>query len=163
MVRFHFTAGLAMRNGWGLWTNSPLAQHLKSFGIQHPDDMSGAILETLWCRLHGQPFRLEERGAISTAWWQGNEPPPQSATTPDGSQIDFRETVHVTGSNGLPRGIHIGRSTRDKSFWAFENGVGVYRLDGQMLLQAQNEDYWKNWESNQASQAIGAAAPQPER
>lgn len=42
----HFGAGMAMRNSWGLWHNSPLAQHIKeTYGLGHADDMSGLILE----------------------------------------------------------------------------------------------------------------------
>lgn len=71
MIEYHFSLGLNMRNGWGLWAGSPLAQHLQQLGVTHPDDMSGAILKTFWRRRHGrdlwvkaakttQPSRQEE-------------------------------------------------------------------------------------------------------
>ena len=45
MARIHHSLGRHIRNAWGLWTDSPLAQHLKSeHGVEHPDDMSGHIL-----------------------------------------------------------------------------------------------------------------------
>lgn len=41
----HHHIGRYLRNEWGLWQNSPLAQDLKdNHGITHPDDMSHAIL-----------------------------------------------------------------------------------------------------------------------
>ena len=61
MVRYHFSLGLSIRNGWGLWHDSPLARYMQQLGFTHPDDMSGVILETFWCKRHGTDFRLEER------------------------------------------------------------------------------------------------------
>jgi hypothetical protein len=50
----HFTAGMAMRNEWGLWAEtSPIKtdfiQRFKLFG--HADDMSGIILEGVRAKL----------------------------------------------------------------------------------------------------------------
>ncbi len=44
----HHSLGRHLRNKWGLWRGSPLAEHLRErFGrvLLHPDDMSHAILE----------------------------------------------------------------------------------------------------------------------
>ncbi len=65
MIKYHFSLGLNIRNGWGLWRGSPLAKHMQDLGFIHPDDMSGVILNTFWCKRHGQDFRLEERAAAS--------------------------------------------------------------------------------------------------
>jgi hypothetical protein len=63
MIQYHMGLGTGLRNSWGLWHGSALAKHLQELGFTHPDDMSGVILETFWCKRHGQPFRLEERAA----------------------------------------------------------------------------------------------------
>lgn len=63
MIKYHFSLGLNMRNGWGLWGDSPLAKHIRELGFVHPDTMSGVILETFWCKRHGQDLRLAERAA----------------------------------------------------------------------------------------------------
>jgi hypothetical protein len=43
--------GQFLRNEWGLWKDSALAQHLRQVhGIDHPDDMSHLIL-TRYCRV----------------------------------------------------------------------------------------------------------------
>lgn len=43
-VQLHHTLGRHLRNEWGLWQDSPLARYFKQQGIEHPDDMSHAIL-----------------------------------------------------------------------------------------------------------------------
>ena len=48
----HHTLGAYLRNAWGLWFNSRLAQHLRALGISHPDDMSAYILATYYCHWH---------------------------------------------------------------------------------------------------------------
>ena len=45
LVMHHFGLGTWMRNAWGLWHESPLAQDLVKRGVEHPDNMSGYILE----------------------------------------------------------------------------------------------------------------------
>jgi hypothetical protein len=65
MIKYHFGLGLNIRNGWGLWAGSPLAKHMRELGFIHPDDMSGVILGTFWCKRHGQDFRLKERAEAS--------------------------------------------------------------------------------------------------
>lgn len=64
MIQYHFSLGLSIRNGWGLWRGGPLAKHMAELGFTHADAMSGVILETSWCKRHGQDFRLEERAAL---------------------------------------------------------------------------------------------------
>ncbi len=63
MVAYHMGLGARLRNTWGLWQGSALAQHLQELGFNHPDDMSAVILGTFWCKRHGQDFRLGERAA----------------------------------------------------------------------------------------------------
>ena len=59
MMDYHFGLGAGLRNSWGLWGNSRLAQYFQDMGIHHADDMSGIILDTFWCKLHGQSFNLD--------------------------------------------------------------------------------------------------------
>jgi hypothetical protein len=63
MIKYHFSLGLNIRNGWGLWAGSPLAKYMQGLGFTHPDNMSGVILETFWRKRHGQDLRLEELAA----------------------------------------------------------------------------------------------------
>jgi len=41
----HHSLGRYLRNTWGLWKGSPLAEHMKTAqGVEHPDDMSHALI-----------------------------------------------------------------------------------------------------------------------
>jgi hypothetical protein len=70
MVKYHFSLGMSIRNSWGLRRGSPLAKHLHELGFIHPDDMSGVVLETFWCKRHQQPFRLKEKAQVCRAFWE---------------------------------------------------------------------------------------------
>lgn len=73
MALYHHGLGTALRNSWGLWGRSALAEHMRELGFTHPDDMSGVILGTFWCNRHGQEFRLEERAAKYRTYWKAAE------------------------------------------------------------------------------------------
>src|SRR5690606_10090588 len=73
MAIYHFGLGLNIRNGWGLWKGGPLAQHMRELGFTHPDDMSGLILDTFWCKRHGKDLRLEERAAKYKEYWDATK------------------------------------------------------------------------------------------
>ncbi len=57
----HSELSLDIRNGWGLTRGSVLAKHMEELGFTDPDEMSWVIVDTFWCKRHGQDFRLEER------------------------------------------------------------------------------------------------------
>jgi len=61
MRRYHLGLGMRIRNDWRLWAGGPLAKHMEALGFEHPDNMSGVILSTFWCKRHGEDFRLDER------------------------------------------------------------------------------------------------------
>ena len=65
MIQYHMSLGLMIRNGWGLWGDSPLAKYMRELGFTHPDYMSGAILSTFWRKRHGQDVNLEELKAVA--------------------------------------------------------------------------------------------------
>ena len=44
VIRYHRGLGTWIRNSWGLWRNSQLAEYFRNMGIQHPDDVSHEIL-----------------------------------------------------------------------------------------------------------------------
>lgn len=54
----HMTGGMAMRNAWGLWgKDSQLKRDaIATYGIAHPDDISGLINAWLWARERGEEF-----------------------------------------------------------------------------------------------------------
>jgi hypothetical protein len=52
LIVFHMGWGMAIRNGFGLWQGNDAL--LESCGVQHPDDASGVIIESVWRRLNDQ-------------------------------------------------------------------------------------------------------------
>jgi hypothetical protein len=54
----HFSAGMGLRNGWGLWQkDSPVKlDAVKTYGIAHADDLSGLIMEWAWAKVRGEDF-----------------------------------------------------------------------------------------------------------
>lgn len=45
LAQAHHSIGRDIRNDWGFWTDSNLKRELISLGLEHPDDMSGLILQ----------------------------------------------------------------------------------------------------------------------
>lgn len=44
-TELHHSLGRHLRNEWGLWHDSPLAQHLKAVhDVEHPDDMTHFLI-----------------------------------------------------------------------------------------------------------------------
>lgn len=67
---FGFMHGMSVRNSWGLWEKGqPLSRELEAAGIWMADDSSAVIFTALWCRLNGQPFRIEDEVARYDAHW----------------------------------------------------------------------------------------------
>jgi len=56
--RFHFTGGMAMRNGLRLWElDNPLVKDMhKRFGLIHADDLSGLLTEAATAKLEGKSY-----------------------------------------------------------------------------------------------------------
>ncbi len=69
-VIYHFGTGMAMRNNWGLWAGSRLAKWFNSIGINHPYDMSGIIMTSLWRHLNGQSLGLDEQVKYYQEYWE---------------------------------------------------------------------------------------------
>lgn len=70
MIEYHHGFGTWIRNNWRLWRGGPLASHMEKLGFSHPDDMSGVILNTFWCKRHGKDFRLKQRAAETAQYWK---------------------------------------------------------------------------------------------
>jgi hypothetical protein len=66
----HFGLGKWMRNHWGLWSDSVLAEYFNTIGISHPDDMSGIILTSYYRYLHNEPINLNEQVQYYKNYWE---------------------------------------------------------------------------------------------
>ena len=77
MSMTHFTFGMNIRNAWGLWHDSDLAQHFKNvYGLGHADDMSGMILSAYEADIRGTGFDSEAKAQYYKDYWrkQGIDP-----------------------------------------------------------------------------------------
>ncbi len=84
MIQYHFGLGLHIRNAWGLWSNSRLSKHMRRLGFTHADDMSGVILDTFWCKRHGQDFHISDRAAKYASYWESA----QKAETEEKARVE---------------------------------------------------------------------------
>lgn len=68
---FHHTFGRELRNMWKMWDeNSPLRKwFIDNYGIGHPDDVSGIILETFKRFISNQPLKVEEQAKTYREYW----------------------------------------------------------------------------------------------
>ncbi len=140
MIKYHRGLGMGIRNEWGLWAGGPLAQHMNNLGFHHPDDMSGVILETFWCKRHNKDFRLKERVANSAAYWKAAAHPPETAKDPkDGSKVDWNMSLGA-GDAKTPRQIHVGKSKKTGRWLAYEHDKGVYEPDGALLKRIKDSE-----------------------
>ncbi len=70
LAQFHFGLGMGLRNDWGLWKGSGLAQFFNLQGLFHPDDISSVVLTSYWRRKHGRPLELEKQIAEFQEYWK---------------------------------------------------------------------------------------------
>jgi hypothetical protein len=67
----HHSVGQMIRNEWKLWHASPLAEWFRNeLRTTHADDMSGMILDALWCDLNSTPRRTAELFAAYQEHWK---------------------------------------------------------------------------------------------
>ncbi len=117
MIEYHMGLGVYLRNEWGLWKGSRLSEYFNTLGIGHPDDISGIILDTFWCKLHDQPFRLQERTAYYQEYWRSVEKP-KGGSPKDGARIVWV----ITQGDGAGT-VHLGISVSDESYWRYVYGT----------------------------------------
>ncbi|MBI5687552.1 MAG: hypothetical protein HZC54_20980 [Verrucomicrobia bacterium] len=122
MIIYHRGLGMIIRNDWSLWAGSRLSRYFEELGIDHPDDMSGIILDTFWCKLHDQPFRLNEHIAYYQTFWRATKVP-RDIKTPAGELLEFY-TKYYRGTDKRPRIIHIAKG-KDGTVWTYEHDTGL--------------------------------------
>lgn len=59
MIDYHFGLGMYIRNEYGLWSGGPLQEYFRAQGMEHPDDMSGVLLDAYRLYLCGEPVRMD--------------------------------------------------------------------------------------------------------
>lgn len=61
-AQLHFSLGMLVRNEWSLWDKETILVQWfkKTYDIEHPDDISGMILDCLHRDVIGKPRRAAE-------------------------------------------------------------------------------------------------------
>lgn len=103
-VDLHFNAGMAMRNGWGLWIKEqPLTQWFRNHRVWHADDMSAIIYHAVWCKLNDKSFDIEKEADYYVDYWasQGfgfDGKPVKDYIAPTSLTIKLRsgKTIHIS-------------------------------------------------------------------
>lgn len=77
----YIVGGMGMRNGWGLWSDSPLAHWFRSRGIFHADDMSAIVGTAYYHHLIGDKevndeWMISERQYYDAYWTASKCPIP---------------------------------------------------------------------------------------
>jgi hypothetical protein len=54
MGRYHMPLSMQLRNDWGLWMNSRLANYFSARGVSDPDEMSGIVFRYYYDWLNGR-------------------------------------------------------------------------------------------------------------
>jgi len=138
MIEYHFGIGMGIRNSWGLWGGSPLSKHMQELGFTHADDISGVILETLWCKRHGKPLRLKERAAEYAAYWEAaRKAEDDEAKRVESAAQKMRSmmmglTFDATRAVGVKMPDRVDSSIRARFLAPYNNGVliGVRKSTG---------------------------------
>lgn len=70
----HFGAGLTIRNSYDLWSEtSELNKLFTKYGVDHPDDMSGMIMETYIRSKKGVPFNLDRLIRLNQGFYKAKD------------------------------------------------------------------------------------------
>jgi len=71
--RVHLGFGMWMRNNWQLWGGSRLSKYFNDLEINHPDDMSGIILDSYHRYLNNKEIQLGEQIQYYKDYWKKAE------------------------------------------------------------------------------------------
>ena len=71
-IALHMGTGLAIRNGWGLWSKkkNSLKRFFQRKGIFHPDDMSSIILTSFHRKLNNKDIELDKQIEYYKKYWE---------------------------------------------------------------------------------------------
>jgi hypothetical protein len=129
--------GLTIRNCWGLWGHSRLAKYFNELGIDHPDDMSGIILTSLWRELNHLPMDLagQIQSSISEARIARAPDPKSNPHCPSG--IVTVASWTIDSPLVKLRGVHMGMCCPDKKVWAYHADRGWFVPDADQLRAFQ--------------------------
>lgn len=142
----HFGIGLWMRNNWGLWSGSRLSEYFNELGIDHPDDMSGIILDSYYSELTNTVFNLDSAIAYYIKYWEQNPVYDKHAEPVGGhSQLPilFQENMQLTNDQIVPGRVfvqcNIGANGKASNFKVIKGINSLLDEEAMRLVQLVEE------------------------
>jgi hypothetical protein len=132
LIQYHFGLGSWMRNNWGLWAGSNLSKWFNSNGINHPDDMSGIIIDTYYHHLRNEPLGLEKKLEYSINYWTIRKKP--SKPPCENGKVIFA-LIHL--DKGREHYYHIGKCGDANRYMFYEHGKGWNNTTKRMLKRIE--------------------------
>jgi hypothetical protein len=123
LAKYHFGLGQWMRNNWGFWRESRLAQSLRALGVQHPDDMSGIIITSYWRHLNGKSIDLKKQIAQSRLYWASATEPPDKRCPYDKTKMSVDMQLDDRTPEGLLTLRHVAHCPKGHT-WISSLGKG---------------------------------------
>lgn len=74
MSRYHFKLGMWIRNEFALWRGPLIGSWFRERGVDHPDNMSGIILEAYWRHLNNVPIDVDDLIRKSHEYYKEDDP-----------------------------------------------------------------------------------------
>ena len=143
LAGLHFGFGMGLRNGWGLWGGSRLAEWFNSIGIFHPDDMSGIIIESLVRDLRNEPIELEAQVAKYQEYWAEVEEYEDQEELEEVEREKHRDAARLDWkwASGVGYEVTLPRRPDWQDVW------GLYEYDGGFLIvtKAYRRSYIPIW------------------
>lgn len=143
IAKQHFGLGLWMRNNWGLWANSRLAEFFMERGLNHPDDMSSIILSNFQLRLNGKPLEVEKQIAYFKEYARLAADPPKKTFPGCKAGVESESLGYLIDETPekMPRVIHYGYCKSNEKLWVFEHGKGWYIPDSNLIKRIEEPEF----------------------
>jgi hypothetical protein len=74
MISYHHGLGTGIRNSFGLWRGPLIGTWFRERGVDHPDNMSGIILDAYWRYLNDKPIEIEDLIRESHEYYKEDDP-----------------------------------------------------------------------------------------
>jgi hypothetical protein len=138
----HFGFGMWMRNNWKLWGGSRLSKYFNEKGIDHPDDMSGIILDSYHRHLTGKEIKLQEQIDYYNAYWKVNKDPSKDIYPKGEKKLEFNTKQFYNLKQGnIPACVHIQSNSKTDKVWIYDYHFGWKQLSKEELQELNSTTY----------------------
>lgn len=101
------------------------------------DDVFKLVSEGFWCRLKGKPLEFEARISLTGTYWKENDRPNINLAPVSRGSIEWIWKLDVPERTfGV---LHVGIDLKTRVFVCFENTVGIYYPEGDILERIRAE------------------------